>query len=317
MGWLLGRGPIDYMHKKMILLITAVLACFCATAQEQQPARYRDKIFDEVQADKNIRYAEPPASGIKRKYYLLDIYQPKNDPAKKRPLIIWMHGGGFKLGNKSSRGIPLWSKDFAQRGYVCAAINYRNSKGKTLSQFEATAAACHDAIEDLYRSISFLKQHADEYGIDTNRIILAGNSAGAMIALHAVYASAADLKKMGKLPVENASATINPLGIAAVINFWGALFSIDFLKQANVPVVSVHGFKDRVVPYTSKGGLHGSLSIKTAADALEIPNALKTYNGYGHELQKHFIPFFAGGPVKKRWKEAAEFAAEFLYRESF
>lgn len=294
-----------------------MLACLCAIAQEGQPVRYRDKIFDEVQVDKNIRYAEPPAVGIKRKYYLLDLYQPKKDAGNKRPLIIWMHGGGFKLGNKSSRGIPLWSKDFAQRGYVCAAINYRNSKGKTLSQFEATAAACHDAIEDLHRSIAFLKQHADEFGIDTSRIILAGNSAGGMIALHAVYASSTDLKKMGGLPAENTSTAINPLGIAAVINFWGALFSIDFLKQANVPIVSVHGFKDRVVPYTSKGGLHGSLSIKIAADALQIPNALKTYDGYGHELQKHFIPFFAGGPVKKRWKEAAGFAAEFLYKQLF
>jgi len=297
------------------MIITATLSCFYATAQGGQPARYRDKIFDAVQVDRNTRYAEPPTASVKVKYYLLDLYRPKNDPEKKRPLIIWMHGGGFKLGNKSSRGIPLWSKDFAQRGYVCAAINYRNSKGKTLSKLEATVAACHDAIQDLYQSITFLKQHADEYGIDTSRIILAGNSAGAMIALQAAYASAADLKKMAELPVEDASTTVNPLGIAAVINYWGALFSIDFLKQANVPIVSVHGFKDRVVPYSSKDGLHGSLSIKTAADALKIPNALSTYNGYGHELQKHFIPFFAGRPVKKRWKDAAAFAAGFLYTQ--
>ena len=297
-----------------IFLITASVFFYGGTSA--QPVRFKDKLFDKIDVDRNVRYAAAPA-GIKSKYYLLDIYRPGGDALKKRPLIVWMHGGGFKLGNKRSRGIPLWSRDFAQRGYVCAAINYRNSKGKTLSEFSATVAACHDAILDLHQAVAYLKLHCSEYGIDTNRVILAGNSAGGMIALQAAYASFADLKKEGGLPADTGYATINPLHIAAVINFWGALFSTDFLKQARVPVISVHGSRDRVVPYKSKGALYGSFSIKESADALAIPNALKTYDRYGHELQKHFIPFYAGWPVKKRWKEAAGFAADFLYEQLF
>jgi hypothetical protein len=44
-----------------------------------------------------------------------------------------------------------------------------------------------------------------------------------------------------------------------------------------------------------------------------MPNNLKVYQGYGHELQKHFIPFLAGRATKRRWREAGDFAAAFLY----
>jgi dipeptidyl aminopeptidase/acylaminoacyl peptidase len=89
------------------------------------------------------------------------------------------------------------------------------------------------------------------------------------------------------------------------------------LQHAKVPVVCVHGSKDRVVPYDHKGPLYGSLAIQQRADSLHIPNRLKTYEGYGHELQKHFNPIFAGRKTKQRWLEAGQFAADFLYEQLF
>ena len=76
----------------------------------------------------------------KKKAYLFDLFQPFKDDKEplKRPLIIWMHGGGFKYGSKSAKNIQLWCKTFAQRGYVCVALNYRLSKKNTIFNFLMT-----------------------------------------------------------------------------------------------------------------------------------------------------------------------------------
>jgi hypothetical protein len=88
------------------------------------------------------------------------------------------------------------------------------------------------------------------------------------------------------------------------------------LKNTNVPIVSVLGSTDRIVPPTHKNApLYGGLDIHKQADALHIPNELKVFNGYSHQLQKRFNPFFSGGKAtQKRWLEAGQFAADFLYK---
>ena len=288
--------------------------------EQWQTTRYKDPVFKNIKIDKDVVYQPDLPGNTKQKYYLLDLYQPENDTSTSRPLIIWMHGGGFKFGNKKSRGTPLWSKRFAQRGYVCAAVNYRLSKEKTLSDFTALVNACSAAMEDISLAVSFFKQHHNLYGIDTSRIILAGNSAGGMIALQSVYSNPTLMKqRVHPVPLSNlVSAAGNPLQIAAIINFWGGMFDTSWLKNARVPIVSVHGSRDRIVPFTkTDNGVYGSSIIHKNADALHIPNRLKVYEGYGHELQKRFNPLWAGKAARNRWQEAGQFAADFLYEELF
>mgnify|MGYP001144855997 CR=1 FL=1 len=283
-----------------------------------QTTRYKDLVFTNIKVENNVLYRPNSTDNTKEKYYQIDLYQPENDTCASRPLIIWMHGGGFKFGNKKSRGTPLWSKRFAQRGYVCAAVNYRLSKEKTLSDFNALVNACSAAMEDISLAVSFFKQNHNLYGIDTSRIILAGNSAGGMIALQSVYSNATLMKhRVHPAPLSYlASSASNPLKIAAVINFWGGMFDTSWLKNARVPIVSVHGSKDRIVPFNkTDNGIYGSAIIHKNADALHIPSRLKVYEGYGHELQKRFNPLWAGKAARNRWEEAGQFAANFLYDE--
>ncbi|MEP6748369.1 MAG: alpha/beta hydrolase [Bacteroidota bacterium] len=286
----------------------------------ENPVKFKDFVFDEVRVQKNLIYNDHPAPGIKQKYYQFDLYEPAGDTTAYRPLIIWLHGGGFKFGKKTSGGLPLWSKTFVRRGYVCAPINYRLSKLHPLKHVADLVQGCADAVEDLNNAIIFFKQHYRQFRIDTNRIIVGGNSAGGMIALQAVYSSPGE---MAKLIRKDDSAgkeisTHNPQHIAAIINYWGALFNINWLKNTIVPIVSAHGNKDRVVPYDDKKPpLYGSLAIHRMADSLHIPNKIKIYDGYAHELQKHFNPLFAGHPAKKRWLDAGQFTADFLYEQLF
>jgi len=281
-----------------------------------QEKRYKDVVFDKIDVQKNLLYNT--ADSIKEKYRQFDLYQPADDPsAKKRPLIIWLHGGGFKYGTKNSKEIKIWSNAFAQRGYVVATINYRLSKKHPLRKFKDLIEACYDAVEDAGVAVNYFKTNANKFNIDTSKIILGGNSAGAIAALQSTYSNKADLQNVidSNKIIANAG-NYNPYNIAAVINFWGALFNDDWLNRTNVPVVSVAGAKDKIVQVDTKGvAFFGSVAIRRKTDALHIPNDIKIYDGYGHELQKRFNPFFRSGATKTRWKEAANFAAEFLRKQ--
>lgn len=306
------------MYTHILLLIVFLVSMEYSYSQAEKPVRYRDAIFTEITTEKDLTYQQQ-VTGVRNKYYRFDLYQPTVDTARsqKRPLLIWMHGGGFKFGSKNTREVQLWCNSFAQHGFVCAAINYRHSKKNTLFKFKPLVSATANAVEDVRNAIVFFKQHAKEYRIDTNRIILAGNSAGAIVALQAAYSTPAELTALAEDSTIN-KPTVYTGKIAAVVNFWGALFNTEWLKNASVPIVSVHGRNDRVVPADTKGtSFFGSIAIHKEADKLHIPNRVKIYEGYAHELTKHFNPFFTNKAAKRRRKEAADFAAGFLYDTLF
>ncbi len=303
------------MYKQLIVFLSLVVS-YSGYSQTTKPVRYHDLVYSEVIIQKNNSYS---SNQPKKKSYLFDIYEPSGDSSLQRPLIIWLHGGGFTFGSKNAPDIQLWCEDFAKRGYVCVAINYRLNKMITLVDFTEFKRGCYKGVLDLENAVNWFKKNRASLRIDTNRIILAGNSAGGMIALQAVYSSNKELGNIARLPgADNFSTSHNAANISAVVNFWGALFSINWLKNAKIPIVSVHGTNDKVVPFDHRDtSLYGSYAIHKKANELKIPNRLKIYTGYSHELQKKFNPLFAGKETKKRWLEAGQFVADFLYEQLF
>jgi poly(3-hydroxybutyrate) depolymerase len=296
-------------------LIITLLICSAIIAHAQKSHRYKDLVFTNVTIAKNISYKQ--VAKDERKSYLFDLYQPLGDKVQKRPLIIWMHGGGFKFGSKEAKGVKIWSKTFAQRGYVCADINYRLSKKQPLLHFDILLQSSYYAVQDAKAAIKYFREHADQYGIDPDKIILAGNSAGGMIAMQAAFATNKEFADMAKIPTDSAAVN-NPEGrakVIAVINLWGAIYNLDWLKNSNTPIISILGSNDSLVPPRHKSApLFGGEDIHDKADSLGIPNKLRVFEGYSHELQKHFNPFFEGGKgTQQRWLEAGQFAADFLY----
>ncbi len=297
---------------KILFSVYCIFIITVSHAQSNKLGRFKDSIFN-VTVRKNLFYNNN--NEVKTNYRQYDLYEPINDSSLKRPLIIWMHGGGFKYGSKNAKEIKLWGRQFAQRGYLVAAINYRLSKKHPIGKFRDLVSACYDGVDDLQLAINNFKSNASQLHIDTNKIIVGGNSAGAMIALQAVFSNRADVQNVidSNKTIAN-SGKYNTMNIAAVINFWGALLDKDWLIRANVPIVSVCGAKDKLIPVDTKGvAFFGSVAIHKKADALHIPNEIKVYEGYGHELQKHFNPLFRSKATKRRWKEAADFSAQFLY----
>jgi acetyl esterase/lipase len=130
----------------------------------------------------------------------VDVYQPKGDRTPN-PLILIIHGGYWKSGNKSvhvQQGV-----EFAELGYTAASINYRLSGDH---KFPAV-------IEDIRDSIKYLTEHATEFNIDPERIVTYGGSAGGHLS--AFVGLAANTK--GKSYIEG----INPATIKGIISLYG------------------------------------------------------------------------------------------------
>ena len=319
---------------KVLSMLAFYFLIVCPCAGQVKAVQYRDTVFSAVRVEPNLAYRSPLPKGKAGKAYRFDLYEPGEGGATEsaglpatvagaagRPLIIWMHGGGFRFGSRKAAGARFWCTSFARRGYLCASIDYRMTVKKTLTSFPALVKGCSIAVEDGREAVAYFKAHYKTWNIDTNRIVLGGNSAGGIIALQAAYSEPDQLLKLAgdtaqaplTHPGDGASLT-HPGGVAAVINFWGAMFETDWLNNARVPIVSVHGGNDHIVRPGRKGAhFFGSLSIHVKADSLSIPNRVKIYDGYSHELQKHFNPFFTGRAAKRRWQEAGQFAADFLY----
>jgi acetyl esterase/lipase len=295
-------------------LFFAALLCITCTSVAQ-PVKYKDFVFNSVTKTEGLSYS-PNDADKEKKSHLFDLYQPEDDVSTGRPLIIWMHGGGFKFGSKEAAGIKLWSETFAKRGYVCAAINYTLSKHYPIFHFDELLRSSYYAVQDARAAVAYFKKNYKLYNIDPDKIILAGNSAGGIIALQAAYSSNAELAKLADIPdsVAGARSTVIPK-VAGVVSYWGAIFDLNWLKNARVPIVCVHGSSDGIMPLTHKDtSLYGSLDIHDRADELKIPNGFKLFEGYSHELQKHFNPIFGvDAKTKQRWLEAGQYTADFLY----
>jgi acetyl esterase/lipase len=100
----------------------------------------------------------------------LDLYASKR--VKDVPLIVWIHGGAFLFGSKEGFPVEPVPLHLLLEGYAVASINYRLSPE---ALFPAQLVDCKAAVR-------WLRAHADEFGIDPNRIGVWGASAGGNLA---------------------------------------------------------------------------------------------------------------------------------------
>ena len=114
----------------------------------------------------------------------LDLWVPEG--AGKAPLVLFVHGGGWKRGSKDNAVGRAMPAHMLEQGYAFASIDYRLVPAATVEQQASDVAA----------ALAHLLERADEYGIDRSRVVLTGHSAGAhLVAL--VGTDERYLKKVG------------------------------------------------------------------------------------------------------------------------
>jgi acetyl esterase/lipase len=111
----------------------------------------------------------------------LDIYRSRDAPpsGERLPAVIQVHGGGWILGSRSEQGIPLLNH-LAANGWAGFNVDYRLSPRATLPEH----------VIDVKRAIAWVREHAEELGVDPARICITGGSAGGhLTALTALTAN--------------------------------------------------------------------------------------------------------------------------------
>ncbi len=98
----------------------------------------------------------------------LDFYEPMQR-RPERPLLIWIHGGAWRSGSKSD--VPV--SELRKHGFAIASVDYRLSP---VARFPAQ-------IHDIKAAIRYLRLHAHELGVDEDRFVLGGASAGGHLAV--------------------------------------------------------------------------------------------------------------------------------------
>lgn len=244
---------------------------------------------------KNIPYV---ANGAARQNFDLHLPGPKG--AQPFPLIVWIHGGAWRMGSKDSDNVGYLVK----HGYAIASIDYRFSN-------EAVFPA---QIQDCNTALNFIVAHAAEYGVDPKRIVVAGGSAGGHLALllgmaRKDFGADPSIKPVAILDffgpadftklLEDIKAIHSDQGLkeyeGAVPPLLGspvdqapdkakAASPMTYVAADNPPVLIIHGGNDPLVPLDQSKRLHDAL------DKAGVKNQLFVVDGAGHDGGRFYAP---------------------------
>jgi acetyl esterase/lipase len=266
------------------------MAATRASAQLSPTADWAVHSQNQYQVFSNVTYQT--ATGYDAK---LDVYK-RRDTQAAQPTLIFYHGGGWIVGTKEAAFMSIMP--WLEMGWNVVNVEYRMAR----------VAPAPAAVEDALCALRFAVGQAKTYGIDTNRIVVSGESAGGHLALAA-----------GMIP-ESAGFTRGCAGggfagsesavpkVAAIINWYGITDVSDMLGGANArsyavqwvgatsarddlarsvspltyvrpglpPILSIQGDADPIVPYAQ------NVRLRDALNKAGVANELVTVPGGGH-----------------------------------
>ena len=241
-------------------MITRICFGFWATlmisvnihAQDRQ--RFRDQIFPGIDSVVDLSYGRALNLKGEMEELKLDIFKPPaDDTLKRRPVLLFIHGGGFVNGNRKLAMGRRICEIFAQKGFVTASISYRLGVADPKTD-DHYLEAMYRAQQDGRGAIRYLRSRAAEFGIDTTQIFVTGTSAGAMTSLGLAYMdeyevpAGIDKYKWGSLEGNSGPAGYSSK-VQGVINCWGALPDTAWIDEGDAPLFNTGGTADKTVPY--------------------------------------------------------------------
>ena len=256
-----------------LLLLPVILAASVAlplrahanSRQAPGGVRYLDEIFPSVSVKSDLAYSQSVDVSGQTQTHLLDLYEPEGDAEARRPALIWIHSGGFVQGSKESDGSAQYAAAFARRGYVFVSINYRLRAPGSSTPWQTMALA---AQSDAQAAIRYLRAHADELGIDPQRIAIGGFSAGSITSMYVGY----NHETTG----DNISNPGYPSQVQGVIAIEG-MGSTDFLEAGDPPLFLIQwNYDPQAIEYGD--------AIIARANELGIPNEHHIVDSPGHDL---------------------------------
>lgn len=294
------------MHRNVLILCLMIGATFARAG--------------EIKLQRDITYETIDGRSVQ-----LDVAYPTGQGPGPFPLIVCIHGGAWRAGDKSKFTSKI--EAMAERGYVAASINYRFApKYNWPSQ-----------LDDAKAAVRYLKAHAAAYRIDVERVGATGESAGAQLAL-----------LLGFMPDEPGATPLTSTRVRAVVNYYGATdlatwhvapfieflwqrhfhesiekgmakfmgtddrtspkvkaaSPITYVDDASPPVLTFHGTLDPMVPFNQAEVLHKLLRKHGVVEKL-VPIANGLHGGWDQDVKasadrealEFFDSYLKPGPV--------------------
>jgi acetyl esterase/lipase len=216
---------------------------------------------------RNIVFSEHISSAGKTVRLKLDVYTPLEDPKpdEKRPAVLQIHGGAWVLGSKDEQGIPLLNH-LAACGWVGFNADYQLSP----------KVKYPGHLVDCKQALAWIREHAEEYNVDPNFIVVTGGSAGGhLCALVALTQNdpafqpgfeAADTSVQAAVPfygvydltdreghngrqfTDLLTKTVMGVTMKESPDAWAAYSPLDRITDEAPPMMVIHGDKDVLVP---------------------------------------------------------------------
>jgi acetyl esterase/lipase len=225
--------------------LTLVSGCTLQRPVGPDATRYVDEVFASVGVQQNLAYGSATGRNGQPETLLLDLYTPTGDTTTQaRPAVIWVHGGGFAVGGKGDSNVVQLATTFAKRGYVAVSVNYRllasPGCGGNPNPTQECIDAAYGAQHDVQAAVRWLRAHADQYGIDPNRIAVGGTSAGAVTSV-LLATNSTDPGDSGNPGYSSR--------VGGAVSISGGLPTNDLIDSTDSPVLFFHGDQDTTVPF--------------------------------------------------------------------
>lgn len=249
------------------------LLIFCLTIALILPLVFSTTVRANSQKNSYIFTRDITYNTVNNQQLKLNLYQ--NKKSGLRPTLIVIHGGGWIKGSKDAGDEPFFTPYF-DWGFSVVNINYRL----------ASSALAPAAVEDSICALRWVIRNAAKYNLDTKKIVLTGFSAGGHLSL--TTGTIPNVAEFDRLCPGN-----EPLKVAAIINWSGitdvndllvgsnqkyfalqwfgnnitsrelelakTVSPINFVRSGLPPILTIHGEKDRFVPYSHATRLHQAL----------------------------------------------------------
>jgi acetyl esterase/lipase len=276
------------MKTKIFALVFLLFSAGFVRGQATNEALLR--IADRYWMQPDVVYASANNTPLK-----LDVWYPRDNP-NPTPTLVYIHGGGWIFGSKEGAVYQLLP--YLEKGWRVVNVEYRMA-GNSLAPA---------AVEDTRCALRWVYRNAKQYNFDTSKIVLTGHSAGGHLSL--ITGMLPD-----GTPLDNNCYADEKYGdvkmkVAAIINWYGITDVNDVIQGPNLknyaamwmgsmpnasevakkvspltyvrtdlpPVITIHGDKDDVVPYSH------ATRLQEALDKAKVPNKLVTVKNGGHGM---------------------------------
>jgi pectinesterase len=230
----------------------------------------KDSVPSGVIASRNLIYTTLEETAFGKRDLHLDVFRPKGPG--KHPAVIMIHGGGWRSGSRSMQ-VPM-AEMLAAKGFVTIPVEYQ-------LLLEAKYPA---AVHNIKSAIRWVKLHAADYGIDTNRIAISGCSAGGQLAALVGMTNGVTMFE-GNMGNAGASSNVNAIvDIDGVLDFL-APSSLNLDRKPDSPDIEWLGgsFEEKPLVWKQASSIFWA-SKKTAVPVLFLNSGYSRFHSGQDEL---------------------------------